>query len=101
MTVKHNIQTDLFCSNCFEEDNDLNKEVSQWWKAETMPLESKSKSNDPEFLLANKIVKTTCVRQTDGCLKLASLERQHKFTRQLVASLDSSESSCQQMTKET
>ena len=58
--------TALFCSNCLEQDNDLNQEVSDWWKAETIPLESKTKSNDPEVLLATKILNTTCVRQTDG-----------------------------------
>ncbi|XP_075247082.1 uncharacterized protein LOC142340389 [Convolutriloba macropyga] len=58
--------TSLFCSNCLEQDNDLNQKVSQWWKAETIPLESKTKSNDPEVLLATKILNTTCVRQTDG-----------------------------------
>ena len=58
--------TTLFRSNCLEHDDDLNEEVSQWWKAETITLESKSNSNDPEVLLANKISKTTCVRQTDG-----------------------------------
>ena len=55
--------TVLFCSNCLEQDNDLNQEVSHWWKAETIPLESKTKSNDPEVLLATKILNTTCVRQ--------------------------------------
>ena len=58
--------TTLFCSNCLEQDNDLNEEVSHWWKAETIPLESKTKSNDPEVLLATKILNTTCVRQADG-----------------------------------
>ncbi|XP_075258419.1 uncharacterized protein LOC142350456 [Convolutriloba macropyga] len=57
--------TALFCSNCHEQDNDLNEEVSHWWKAETIPLESKTKSNDPEVLLATKILNTTCVRQAD------------------------------------
>ena len=57
--------TALFCSNCLEQINDLNEEVSLWWKTETMPLESKSKSNDPEVLLANKILNKTCVRQAD------------------------------------
>ena len=52
--------TVLFCSNC------LNEEVSHWWKAETIQLESKTKSNDPEVLLATKILNTICVRQTDG-----------------------------------
>ena len=58
--------TALFCSSCLEQDNDLNEEVSHWWKAETIPLESKTKSNDPEALLATKILNTTCVKQTDG-----------------------------------
>ncbi|XP_075255223.1 uncharacterized protein LOC142347943 [Convolutriloba macropyga] len=58
--------TALFCSNCLEQDNDLNQEVSHWWKAETIPLESKTKSNDPEVLLATKILNTTCVKQADG-----------------------------------
>ena len=58
--------TALFCSNCLEQDNDLNQKVSHWWKAETIPLESKTKSNDPEVFLATKILNTTCVRQTDG-----------------------------------
>ena len=56
----------LFCNNCFEQDNGLNEEVSHWWKAETIPLESKTKSNDPEVFPATKILNTTCVRQTDG-----------------------------------
>ena len=56
----------LFCSNCLEQDNDLNQKVSHWWKTETIPLESKTKSNDPEVLLATKILNTTCVGQTDG-----------------------------------
>ena len=34
--------TALFCSNGLEQDNDLNEEVSHWWKAESMPLESKA-----------------------------------------------------------
>ena len=58
--------TALFCSNCLEQDNDLNEEVSLWCEAETMPLESKSKSNYQEILLANKILNTTCLRQADG-----------------------------------
>ena len=33
--------TALFSSNCLEQDNDLNQKVSHWWKAETIPLESK------------------------------------------------------------
>ena len=57
--------TALFCSNCLEQENDLNEEVSHWWKAETIPLESKTKSIDPEVLLATKILNTTCVRQAD------------------------------------
>ena len=56
----------LFCSNGLEQDNDLNQEVSHWWKAETIPLEFKPKSNDTEVLLASKILNTTCVRQADG-----------------------------------
>ena len=58
--------TALFCSNCLVQDNELNQEVSQWWKVETIPLESKTNSNDPEVLLATKILNTTCVRQTGG-----------------------------------
>ena len=58
--------TALFCSNCHEQDNDLNEEVSHWLKAETIQLESKTKSDDPKVLLATKIINTTCVRQTDG-----------------------------------
>ena len=58
--------TALFCSNCLEQDNDLSQENFHWWKAETITLESKTKSNDPEVLLANKILNTTCVRQEDG-----------------------------------
>ena len=58
--------TALFCSNCLEQDDGLNQKVSHWWKAETIPLESKTKSNDPEVLLATKILNTTCVKQTDG-----------------------------------
>ena len=58
--------TALFCSNCLEQDNDLNQEVFHWWKAETIPLQSKTNSNDPEVLLATKILNTTCVRQADG-----------------------------------
>ena len=58
--------TALFCSNRPEQDNDLNEEVFHWWKAGKVQLETKSKSNDPEVLLANNIFNTTCVRQTDG-----------------------------------
>ena len=65
--IQHSMHhTALFCSNCLEQDNDLNQEVSHWWKAETIPLESKTKSNDPEVLLATKILNTTCVRLADG-----------------------------------
>ena len=58
--------TALFCSNCLEQDNDLNQKVFHCWKAETIQLESKTKSNDQEVLLSTKILNTTCVRQTDG-----------------------------------
>ena len=58
--------TALFCSSCLEQDNDLDEEVSHWWKAETAPLETKSKSNEPKVLLANIILNRTCVRQADG-----------------------------------
>ena len=59
-------QTALFCSNCLKQDNDHNQEVSHWSKTETIPLESNTKSNDPEVLSATKILNTTCVRQADG-----------------------------------
>ena len=36
-------QTALFCSNCLEHYNSLNREVSHWWKAKTIPLQSKTK----------------------------------------------------------
>ena len=58
--------TALFCSNCLEKVIDLNQEVSHWWKAETIPLESKTMSNERDVLLATKIFKTTCVRHADG-----------------------------------
>ena len=65
--------TALFCSNCLEQDNDLNEEVSHWWKAETNPLEFKTKSNDPEVLLATKILITTCLRKADGLYETGHL----------------------------
>ena len=72
--TQHSVHhTALFCSNCLEKDNDLNENVSHWWKAETIPLESQSKSNDPESLLATKILNTTCVRQTDGLYETGHL----------------------------
>ena len=58
--------TALLCSNCLKQNNDLNEKVSHWWKAETIPLKTKSKSNDPEVLLTNNVLNTTCVRQADG-----------------------------------
>ena len=64
--IQHSMHhTALFCSNCLEQDNDLNHEVSHWWKSETIPLESKTKSNDPEVLFATEILNTTCVRLAD------------------------------------
>ena len=59
-------QTALLCSNCLEQNNDLNEKYSHWWKAETIALKTKGKSNDPEVLLANNVLNTTCVRQADG-----------------------------------
>ena len=52
----------LLCSNCLEQEKNLDEGVSHCWKTETIPLESKSKSNDPEVLLAIKTLNTTCVR---------------------------------------
>ena len=58
--------TALFSSNCLDQDKDLNEEISHCWKAETIPLDTKSKPDGLEVLLANNIHNTTCVRPEDG-----------------------------------
>ena len=65
--------TGLFCSNFLDQDNDLNEEIYHWLEAETTLLEFKIKSNDPEVLLAKKVLNTTCVQQTDERYEMGPL----------------------------
>ena len=57
--------TALFRSNCLEQDNILKKKILSLAESSDKPMKFTIKPNNPEVLLANKVLNRTCMTQAD------------------------------------